>query len=74
MVVKVKLFATFREGRFKEKDMELPERTILRDLVKPLDFPEKPAKILLVNGIAAMEDSQLRDGDVVAIFPMIAGG
>lgn len=74
MVVKVKLFAMFREGRFKEKDMELPERTILRDLVKPLDFPEKPAKILLVNGIAAMEDRQLRDGDVVAIFPMIAGG
>lgn len=74
MVVKVKLFATFREGRFKEKDMELPERTILRDLVKPLDFPEKPAKILLVNGIRVTEDGQLNDGDVVAIFPMIAGG
>ena len=74
MVVKVKLFATFRAGRFKEKDMELPEGTVLRDLVKPLDFPEKPAKILLVNGIRATEDSQLNNGDVVAIFPMIAGG
>ncbi len=74
MVVKVKLFATFREGRFREKDMELPEGTILRDVVKPLDFPEKPAKILLVNGIRATEDSPLNDGDVVAIFPMIAGG
>lgn len=74
MVVKVKLFATFREGRFREKDMELPEGTILGDIVKPLDFGEKPAKILLVNGIRAMEDSELNDGDVVAIFPMIAGG
>ncbi len=33
MVVEVRLFASFREGRFKEKKLELPEGSSLSDLL-----------------------------------------
>ena len=74
MVVELKLFATFRKGRFKQKYLELPEGTLLSEIVEPLKLPDKPPKILMVNGIAVINDCALGDKDVIAIFPMIAGG
>ncbi len=74
MVVEVKLFATFREGRFNERDLELPEESSLRDLLKYLKIPEKDAKILIVNGLAVSVEHKLSSLDIVAIFPPIAGG
>ncbi len=74
MVVEVKLFATFREGRFNEKELELPEESSVGDLLKHLKIPEKDAKIMIVNGLAASVDHKLSNQDVVAIFPPIAGG
>lgn len=74
MLVEVKLFATYREGRFNEKKMELAEGTVVGDVIESLNIPEKPARILLVNGISVSCEQELKDGDVVAIFPKIAGG
>ena len=74
MVVEVKLFATYRAGRFKVKKMELAEGAVLRDVIEPLGLPDEPPKILMVNGISVDEGHALADNDVVAIFPMIAGG
>ncbi len=74
MVVELKLFATFRKGRFKQKYLELPEGTLLSEIVEPLQLPDKPPKILMVNGISVNNDCKLKDKDVIAIFPMIAGG
>jgi sulfur carrier protein len=74
MLVEVKLFATYRQGRFKVKKMELAEGALLRDVLEPLGLPDEPPKILMVNGISADEAHKLSDNDVIAIFPMIAGG
>ncbi len=74
MLIKVRLFATFREGRFNEKDLELPQASSLADLIEYLDIPKKDSTILLVNGLSASPDRKLSDADTVAIFPMIAGG
>ena len=74
MVVELKLFATFRKGRFKQKRLELSEGTLLSEIVGPLKLPDKPPKILMVNGIAVNNDCTLHDKDVIAIFLMIAGG
>ena len=74
MFVEVKLFATYRQGRFKVKKMELAESSLLRDVIEPLGLPDEPPKILMVNGINSGEDHELSEGDVIAIFPMIAGG
>ncbi len=74
MVIKVMLFAMFREGRFDEKELELPQGSSLAALVEYLKIPEKDSKVLLVNGLPASVKDKLSDADVVAIFPMIAGG
>ena len=74
MLVEVRLFATFREGRFKAKKMELLEGETLGDLLAELEIPEEKARILLVNGGAASGERRLAGGDVVAVFPPMAGG
>jgi sulfur carrier protein len=74
MVVEVRLFATFREGRFKEKELELPEESSIGDLLKCLKIPEKDAKIIIVNGLAVSVEHKLSNEDIVAVFPPVAGG
>ncbi len=74
MVITVRLFATFRKGRFDEKELELPQGSSIADLIEYLEIPEKAPKILLVNGLSASAGDKLSDGDVTVIFPMIAGG
>jgi len=74
MLVEVRLFATFREGRFKAKKMELLEGETLGDLLAELEIPEEKARILLVNGVAASAERRLAGADVVAVFPPMAGG
>ena len=74
MLVQVRLFATFRQGRFKEKEMDLSCGSSLADLLTRLKITEKEARILLINGIAASTDRKLAPNDVIAIFPPIAGG
>ena len=74
MVVEVRLFASFREGRFKEKELELPEESSLGDLLAQLEIAQKDAKITIVNGSAVSAEHRLSDHDVIAIFPPIAGG
>ncbi len=69
MVVEVRLFATFREGRFKEKQIELGEGSSLSDLLEHLEIPAKEARILLVNGMAVSAEHKLIMNDVVSIFP-----
>ncbi len=74
MVVEVRLFATFREGRFKKKQIELGEGSSLSDLLEHLKIPAKEARILLVNGMAVSAEHELIMNDVVSIFPPLAGG
>jgi molybdopterin converting factor small subunit len=74
VVIELKLFGTFRQGHFKRKDLELAEGMLLSAIVEPLCLPESQAKIVMVNGISVTEDCELHDKDVIAIFPMIAGG
>ena len=74
MTVELKLFGTYREGRFKRKTLELAESTLLSEIMKPLNLPADQEKIIMVNGIYTGDDRTLQDNDVVAIFPMIAGG
>jgi len=74
MVVEVRLFAGFREGRFKRQAMELPEGACLRDVLGRLAIPEKEVSLPLVNGRHSPFDRALADDDVVALFPAIGGG
>jgi len=79
MEVEVKLFATLRDylpkgsGRFSCK-MEVDGHTRIKDLLDRLKIPKEIPKIILVNGIHGKEDQMVKDGDVISIFPPVAGG
>ncbi len=74
MKVKVKLFATLRKGRFESEIREYPPNTTIKNIVHDLKIPEKQAAILFINNKHAKASQELRDNDVVAIFPLIGGG
>jgi len=79
MDIEVKLFATLRDylpkgsSRFSCK-MEIDDHTRIQDISAKLHLPEEIPKIILVNGIHGRKDQILKEGDVVSIFPPVAGG
>lgn len=75
MQIKVKLFASLRNqvGK-KELDLNISERDQARDVIKCLNLSEKDNFITMINGVHCQLDHALNDGDVLSIFPMIAGG
>ncbi|HZK86948.1 MAG TPA: MoaD/ThiS family protein [Syntrophomonas sp.] len=74
MLVKVKLFANFRKGRFREKDMELEEGCTVGQIVDQLKIPRKELGVVFLNGLATTLESVLQAGDTLSIFPMVGGG
>ena len=74
MEVEVRLFAVFREGRFKKKRLEFPAGTSLGQVLEQLGIPQKHVGILLVNGQGACGERSLSSDDVIAVFPAVGGG
>ena len=79
MDIEVKLFATLRDylpkgsSRFSCK-MEVDGYTRVQDILERLKIPEDIPKIILINGVHGKKEQSLKDGDVVTIFPPVAGG
>ncbi|MCJ7785357.1 MAG: MoaD/ThiS family protein [Desulfobacterales bacterium] len=79
MEIEVKLFATLRDylpkgsSRFSCK-MEVDRSTRVQDILSRLKIPEEIPKIILINGVHGKREQMLKDGDVLSIFPPVAGG
>ena len=76
MRVTVKLFAQYRDGKFKEKELELPKGTTVGQVLENLglDLEKYPLGIVYVNAKHANLDQELHDGDLLALFPKVGGG
>lgn len=74
MKIVVKLFATLRDFGPKYQEKEVKEPYSLGNLIDELGIPENYPMIMLVNGEFSCREYLLKDGDVVALFPPIAGG
>lgn len=76
MKVTVRLFADLRKGRFKSREMELPDGTKIMQVLNALAINAEEMKIgiIFVNGRHAGFDTVLEEQDVLAIFPPVAGG
>jgi sulfur-carrier protein len=72
--IKVKLFATLRNGREKEMLMDFEESMNPRGIIEILNINEADIAILLINGRDGELDRELVDGDTVSIFPPVGGG
>ena len=79
MEIEVKLFATLRDylpkgsGRFSCK-IEIDASTRIQDILSRLKIPEEIPKIILVNGVHRQTEQILKEGDVLSVFPPVAGG
>ncbi len=74
MKITVKLFATFRQGRFKIEDRDVPSGTRVLDVLHSLDIDPADVGTLFVKGRAVEVDRVLEEGEAIAIFPLVGGG
>ena len=80
MKIELRLFASLRKrlppGSPRGKcDLELPDGTTIGQLLLRMDIPRASAQMVLVNGDHDSDfERALRDGDVLSVFPPVAGG
>lgn len=83
MKLTFKLFATLTdylppERKYNAVELEVAPETRLGDLIARFKLPEKMVHLVLVNGVyvdpAQRGARSLAEGDVIAIWPPVAGG
>jgi len=74
MQVTVKLFAYFRDNRFKESVIAFSTDTTPEKVIGLLGIDPDEVGVIMVNNRHAQPDRKLRDNDVLAVFPKIGGG
>lgn len=74
MDIKVRLFATLREGRGKELMVPLEDPLTPMHILDILKISLEEVAILLINGRDGQIETQLTEGDVISIFPPVGGG
>ena len=83
MTVTLKLFATLPDYlppgiRGNAFELEVPDNTPVGDLIARFDLPQRLVHLVLVNGVYIAPEARARreltDGDVLAIWPPVAGG
>ena len=73
-MIEVRLFATLREGRGKVQMLSAEQFACAGDIIRYLGIPAEEVAILLVNGFHSKPDAEVKEGDVVALFPPVGGG
>ncbi|MBC7086854.1 MAG: MoaD/ThiS family protein [Tissierellales bacterium] len=73
-MIKVKLFATFRNGREKEIHFEYYEGITGREIIEKLGIKEEEVAIFIVNGRDKKWDEPIEDEATVSLFPPVGGG
>lgn len=74
MQITVKLFASFRTGRFDIKTGDYPVGTTVADVADSLNLPQAELGIMMINSRHVKLDRLLVDGDTLALFPLLGGG
>ena len=74
MHVTVKLFAFFRDNRFKIQDFIFEEGTTVRQVIEGFSIPVEEVGVTMINGRHCQLDASLSENDILSIFPMIGGG
>jgi len=74
MQVTVKLFATFREGRFSTAVQEYAPVTRIGDVIRQLRIPEAEIGMIMMNHRHATPDQLLQEGAQLSLFPLLGGG
>jgi len=84
MKIEFKLYASLGEylppavRRDNRMTLDVPDGATIREVAAPFGLPEKLVHLVLVNGVYVPPEQRathaLKEGDVLAIWPPIAGG
>ena len=74
MKVTIKLFAYFRDSRFKIEDRDLKDGTTVGNIVDSLHIDRGEIGVTMINSRHTTLDTKLCETDILAIFPVIGGG
>ena len=74
MKIEINLYASFRAGRFIKEFRDFPEKYTVRQVMTDIGIPEKAIGMSLANGRHITMDQELNDGDMLDLFPLLAGG
>jgi molybdopterin converting factor small subunit len=73
--ITVKLFAQYREGRFKVEQREYQDGISAQEIIDELGVTQAlPLGVLMVNSRHEKETYILKEGDIIALFPKVGGG
>ena len=73
-MIEVRLFAGLRQGRQKVYQMEPGSVSIVQDVMNALDIPRSEVNIILINGFHQKPETEIKDEDIVSLFPAVGGG
>ncbi len=68
-MIEVRVFATLRQGRDKVTLLSPEGIACAGDILD-----QEEVSILLINGFHHKPESEVKDGDIVALFPPVGGG
>ena len=54
--------------------LHMGDESRVMDVLTRLSLPAELPKILLVNGVKSGDETTLKDGDVLSVFPPLGGG
>ena len=79
MNIEVQLFATLRDQLPPDADgrrafLDVPGGTTVAEVLNQLGIRRASAKLLIVDGVHTEATTVLQDGNVLSVFPPIAGG
>ena len=73
-MIEVRLFAGLRQGRQKIYQMDPESIATVQDIMDRLSIDRKEVNILLINGFHQKPETEVKDGDIVSLFPAVGGG
>ena len=73
-MIEVRLFAGLRQGRQKIYYMEPGSVKNVQDIMDTLNIQRKAVNILLINGFHQKPETEVKDEDIVSLFPAVGGG
>ena len=79
MRVRIKLLSTYRKHlpagvRGSAYSLDVPTGTRIEELLAQAPVPADESRVVLINGRTPLAGQVLEEGDIVAIFPAMAGG
>ncbi len=74
MHITVRLYLTFRTGRFQTQTRECPAGTTAATIARTLAIRDAEIGMVLVNNCQSELERELQPGDTLSLFPVVGGG